>query len=138
MTDQPDPGDRDRRARLRLAAPGEVRNCEAEPCNAVWRLDLHAGRGTVLTAHGTCAKLLAVILDDGSRRAVHVQCNRGETVDSLVNGLRRVLMRRGLPPRPRQSPHTSQPMPPFKAPMVPPARPAPWKLLPTRMGSLPA
>ena len=97
MTDQLDPGDRDRRARLRLAASGEVRNCAAEPCNAVWRLDLHAGWGTVLTAHGTCAKLLAVILDDRSRLAVHVQCNRGETVDSLIDGLSQAVMRCGLP-----------------------------------------
>jgi hypothetical protein len=97
MTDQTDPGDRDRRARLRLAEPGEVRNCEAEPCNAVWRLDLHAGRGPVLTAHGTCAKPLAVVVDNRSRLVVHIRCNRGETVDSLVDGLRRALMRRALP-----------------------------------------
>ena len=96
MTDQLDPGDRDRRARLRLAASGEVRNCEAKHCSAVWYLDLHAGRGTVLTAHGTCAKTSAIVVDDRSRLAVHAQCNRGETVDSLVNGLRRVLMERGL------------------------------------------
>jgi hypothetical protein len=80
MTDQPDPGDRDRRARLRLAAPGEVRNCKAAHCSALWRLDLYAGSGTVLTAHGTCAKPLAVILDNRSRLAVHGQCNRGETL----------------------------------------------------------
>jgi putative transposase len=97
MTDQPDPGDRDRRARLRLAARGEIRNCEGTHCRAVWRFDLHAGRGTVLPAHGTCAKTLAVVVDDRSRLAAHVQCDRGETVDGLVNGLSRALIRRGLP-----------------------------------------
>ena len=97
MTDQPDPGDRDRRARLRLAAPGEVRNCVAEHRSARWTFDLHAGWGILLTAHGTCAEPLAVVVDDRSRLALHVQCNRDETVDSLVDGLRRVLMRRGLP-----------------------------------------
>jgi hypothetical protein len=97
MTDQPDPGDRDRRARLHLAARGEVRNYAGTHCNAVWRLDLHAGRGTVLAAHGTCAKPLAVFVDNRSRLAVHVQCNCGETVDSLVDALSRALMRRSLP-----------------------------------------
>jgi hypothetical protein len=96
MTDQPDPGDRDRWARLRFAARGEVRNCETAHCSALWRLDLYAS-GTVLTAHGTCAKPLAVVVDNRSRLAVHVQCNRGETVDSLVHGLSRALMRRSLP-----------------------------------------
>jgi hypothetical protein len=97
MTDQPDPGDRDRWARLRFAARGEVRNCETAHCSALWRLDLYAGSGTVLTAHGTCAKPLAVVVDDRSRLAVHVQCNRDEMVDSLVHGLSRALMRHGLP-----------------------------------------
>jgi hypothetical protein len=97
MTDQPDPGDRDRRARLRLASCGEVRNGEAPRCSAVWRIDFHAYSGTVLTAQGTCAKPLAVVVDDRSRLAVHVQCIRGETVDSLVDGLSRALMRRSLP-----------------------------------------
>jgi hypothetical protein len=96
MTDQPDPGDRDRRARLRLAARGEIRNCEGTHCSALWRLDLYAGSGTVLPAHGTCAKTLAVVVNDRSRLAVHVQCDRGETVDGLVNGLSRALMRRSL------------------------------------------
>jgi hypothetical protein len=96
MTDQPDPGDRDRWARLRFAARGEVRNCETAHCSALWRLDLYAGSGTVLTAHGTCAKPLAVVVDNRSRLAVHVQCNCGETVDSLVHSLSRALMRRSL------------------------------------------
>jgi hypothetical protein len=97
MADQPDPDDRDRWARLRLAARGAVRNGEAAHCSALWRLDPHAGRGTVLTAHGTCAKPLAVILDNRSRLAAHVQCNRDEMVDSLVDALSGALMRRGLP-----------------------------------------
>jgi len=91
MTDQTDPGDRDRRARLRLAARGEV------SCSAVWRLDIHAGSGTVLTAHGTCAKPLTVVVDNRSRLAVHVQGSCGETIDSLIHGFRRSLMRCGLP-----------------------------------------
>jgi putative transposase len=97
MTDQPDPGDRDRWARLRLASCGEVRNGEAVHGSAVWRLDLHAGSGTVLTAHGTCAKPLAVVDDDRSRLPLHVQCSRDATVDSLVDALCRALILRGLP-----------------------------------------
>jgi len=97
MTDQTDPGDRDRRARLRLAARGEVRNCAGTHYSAVWRLDIHAGSGTVLTAHGTCAKPLTVVVDNRSRLAVHVQGSCGETIDSLIHGFRRSLMRCGLP-----------------------------------------
>ena len=96
MTDEPDPGDRDRRARLRFAARGD-RNGEAARCGALWRLDLHARSGNVLTAHGTCAKHLGVVVDDRSRLAVHIQCNRDETINRLVLGLSRALMRRGLP-----------------------------------------
>jgi hypothetical protein len=97
MTDQSDPGDRDRWARLRFAAAGELRNGKAAHGSALWRLDLHAGSGNVLTAHGTCAKPLAVVVDNRSRLAVHVRCSCGETVDSLVHGLSRALMRCGLP-----------------------------------------
>src|SRR5215470_14928186 len=97
MTDQSDPGDRDRRARLRLAARGNVRNCEAESCNALWRLHLHAYSGNVLPAHGTCAKPLAVVVDDRSRLAVHVQCSLDETIDSPVHVFSRALMRHALP-----------------------------------------
>jgi transposase InsO family protein len=95
MTDQPDPGGRDRWARLRLASCGEVRNCEAVRGSAVWHLELHAG--SVLTAHGTCAKPLAVVVDDRSRFVLHVQRSRDATVDSLVDALCRALIRRGLP-----------------------------------------
>jgi hypothetical protein len=95
MTDQPDPGDRDRWARLRFAARGEVRNGEAARCGALW-LDLHACSGNVLTAHGTCAKPLAVVVDHRSRLAVHVQCGLNETIDTLVLGFSRVLMLRAL------------------------------------------
>jgi hypothetical protein len=98
MTDQSDPGDRDRWARLRFAAAGELRNCKAAHGSALWRLDLHAGSGNVLTAHGTCAKPLAVVVDNRSNFAVLVQCSCAETVDSLVHGLSRALMQRSLPP----------------------------------------
>jgi hypothetical protein len=91
MTDQTDPGDRDRWARLRFAARGAVRNGEAARCSALWRIDLHAG------AHGTCAKPLVVVVDDRSRLAVHVQCSLDETVDGLVLGFSRAVMRHGMP-----------------------------------------
>jgi hypothetical protein len=96
MTDQPDPGDRDRWARLHFAARNERRNDEAVHGSAVWRLELHAGSSTVLMAHGTCATALAVVVDDHSRLA-HVQCSFDEKVDGLALGFSRAVMRCGMP-----------------------------------------
>jgi hypothetical protein len=78
MTDQPDPGDRDRWARLHFAARNERRNDEAVHGSAVWRLELHAGSSTVLMAHGA----LVVVVDDRSRLAVYVQCSFDGTARS--------------------------------------------------------
>ncbi len=83
---------RDRLERL------EVRSFEVEHVNALWHLDFHHGKRSVLTREGTWVKpLLFGCIDDRSRLVCHLQWYLDEGAQTLIHGLGQALMKRGLP-----------------------------------------
>ncbi|MBM4416265.1 MAG: transposase family protein [Chloroflexi bacterium] len=82
----------DRLARL------EVRSFEVEHVGALWHLDFHHGKRSVLTRAGVWVKpLLFGCIDDRSRLICHLQWYLDESAQTLVHGLAQAFMKRGLP-----------------------------------------
>ena len=76
----------------------EVRSYEAAHVGALWHLDFHHGRRTVLTVDGQrVVPLLFGVLDDRSRLCCHAQWYLFETAECLVHGLCQAILKRGLP-----------------------------------------
>lgn len=76
----------------------EVRGFEAEYVGALWHLDFHHGRRTVLTSDGRWLRpILLAVLDDFSRLCCHAQWYFAETAEVLVHGFSQALLKRDLP-----------------------------------------
>jgi putative transposase len=76
----------------------ETRSFEAEYVGALWHLDFHTGRRSVLTADGRWpTPHLLGVLDDRSRLACHLQWYLSESAETLVHGLSQAIMKRGRP-----------------------------------------
>jgi putative transposase len=76
----------------------EVRSYEVAHVHALWHLDFHQAKISILDATGQWHRPVALaILDDHSRLCCHLQFYLAETAQCLVHGLSQALMKRGLP-----------------------------------------
>jgi transposase InsO family protein len=92
---RPSPGQRAAAERLQRR---EVRSYEASHVHALWHLDFHQARISILDPSGKWLRPIALaILDDCSRLCCHLQFYLAETARCLVHGLSQAIMKRGLP-----------------------------------------
>ncbi len=85
------------RAEARLAAE-EVRSYEVEHVHALWHLDGHEGRRSVLLRDGQWVKpVLIAALDDHSRLVCHAQWYLAESAETVTHCLGQAFQKRKLP-----------------------------------------
>ena len=76
----------------------EVRSYEVDHVHALWHLDFHQAKISIVDAAGRWHRPMALaILDDYSRLCCHLQFYLAETAECLVHGLSQAFMKRGLP-----------------------------------------
>lgn len=92
---RPSPGQQKAACRLEHR---EVRGFEVRHVHALWHLDFHQAKISILDAAGKWHRPMALaILDDHSRLCCHLQFYLAETTECLVHGLTQAFMKRGLP-----------------------------------------
>ncbi len=91
------PSDGQQRAAERLERR-EVRGYEVGHVHALWHLDFHQAKLSIVDAAGKWHRPMALaVLDDYSRLCCHLQFYLAETAECLVHGLTQAFMKRGLP-----------------------------------------
>lgn len=76
----------------------EVRSYESSHVNALWHLDFHHARRSILTTKGDWVKpIIMAIIDDRSRLICHAQWYFHESAENLIHCLIQAFQKRDLP-----------------------------------------